>query len=330
LGWLIHLLGLDVVHANDVVGETSKELVTFTRPGKGDALNRHGLGLLGLFRLNKDDVFTDGFTALKIPDADGRGGGGAEPVTDRRKDKSVDDVIGREGGQVAALVEVPEHGLGIFTTGGAQGSIRGHGDGVHVFSVSGEVHAELAGGEVPDLNNLVPSGGDDERDSKVRGESDTADPFLVTIFGDGELQYAQSVPEVDGLIARSRDNLTVVSGEGNREHILGVTNEAAGGLTGLEIPETELTIPRSGEGEHTIRRESDVSDKVTVSSQSALGLSVDTIATIADGPDDDRFVAGSADDAIRDFRDGGNGGDPSAVSFQFTSEYESILGSFHF
>lgn len=38
-------------------------------------------------------------------------------------------------------------------------------------------------------------------------------------------------------------HLTVVHGERNAEHILGVANEAAGGGSGVQVPQTEGTVP---------------------------------------------------------------------------------------
>ena len=50
-------------------------------------------------------------------------------------------------------------------------------------------------------------------------------------YGDGVLALSKSVPQLDALVARSGDDLTVVSGEGHGEHILGVRSETTGGLT---------------------------------------------------------------------------------------------------
>lgn len=65
----------------------------------------------------------------------------------------------------------------------------------------------------------------------------------MTLLSDGELAVAESVPELDGSVARSRDNLSVVCREGNRENIIGVANESTGGGTGGELPETEGLVP---------------------------------------------------------------------------------------
>jgi len=65
----------------------------------------------------------------------------------------------------------------------------------------------------------------------------------VTLFLDGVLANTQSVPQFDGAITGSGDNLTVVSGESDGENVLGVTNESSGGVTRGEIPKSEGTVP---------------------------------------------------------------------------------------
>jgi hypothetical protein len=320
-----HLHALNVVHANEVIGETSKEMLTIAGPSKGDALNRDGLGFLVALLL-EDNVFADNLAGLEVPDANGRGGGSAEPVAHRREDKGMDDVISRKAGQVATLVEVPEHGLTVLTTRSAERTIRGNGNGVNVVSVSGEVHAELAVGKFPDLDDLVPTSRDNERNVRVRGEADAADPLFVPVLGEGELKVTKSVPEVDGLVARSGDDLTVVGGEGDGENILGVANELAGAVTSAQFPQTESSIPRSGKSEVTIRREGNILDEVGMSGQSSERLSVLDIGSTVELPNDDAAVARSGDDLVGEALTGGvdsNGRDPATVSSKFTAKYKS-------
>jgi hypothetical protein len=53
---------------------------------------------------------------------------------------------------VLAVIQVPEHGLGVLAARSAEGSIRGHGDRVHVAGVADVVGLKLAVGQVPDLS----------------------------------------------------------------------------------------------------------------------------------------------------------------------------------
>lgn len=231
-----------MVDTDDVISETGVKDDSITRPGKGDTLDREGL-FGGVLTLLKDDIVTDNFARLEVPDANGGGGSGTEPVGHRGEGQSMDDIIGRERREVKSFGEVPEHGFTVFTTRGTERAIRGYSYGVDVLGVTNKVDTELAVGEVPDLDNLVPTGRHDERHAEVRGEADATDPFFMTIFGDGVLELTQGVPQVDGLVARSRHDLTVVGGKGNREDILGVSNETASAVSVGEVPKTESSIP---------------------------------------------------------------------------------------
>jgi hypothetical protein len=61
--------------------------------------------------------------------------------------------------------------------------------------------------------------------------------------------------------------LSVISGESNRQDILGVSNESSGCGSKVQIPETEGRVPRSRKGELSIRREGNILDKVGVSTR---------------------------------------------------------------
>jgi len=265
---LLALLG-DIPDTDEVISVTSKEGRTISRPGQRDALDGGSLGVLAFFLgLFPFGILELGFQAsnallgLEVPDHDGRGGGSTQPVSGRGEAQSMDDITSDQRGEVVAHVEVPEHSSTVFTTRSAERTIGGDSDSVDVTVVAHEVGAELAVVEVPDLDDAVPTGRDDERNLGVRGEANAGNPFFVAIFLDGVFALTEGVPQVDSSIARTGHDLTVVSGEGNGEDILGVANEAAGSGTAVEVPETESTIARTGEGELTIGRDGDILDEV--------------------------------------------------------------------
>merc|ERR1712203_1016444 len=66
-----------------------------------------------------------------------------------------------QGVEVLAIIEVPQHGLCILAAGSAERTVRRHGDGVQVASVTNVVGLQLAVGQVPHLDVLVPPGRDD-------------------------------------------------------------------------------------------------------------------------------------------------------------------------
>ena len=94
------------------------------------------------------------------------------------------------------------------------------------------------------LDELVPTSGDDDGVLGVGREAHARDPLGVALVGDGVLAVTEGVPELDGSVARSGDDLAVVGGEGDGENVVGVADEAAGGDTGGELPEAEGLVPR--------------------------------------------------------------------------------------
>jgi hypothetical protein len=54
---------------------------------------------------------------------------------------------------------------------------------------------------------------------------------------DRELAFSENVPELDGPVATRGDDLAVIHGEGDGEHVLLVVDEAAGGVTRRQVPE---------------------------------------------------------------------------------------------
>jgi len=63
----------------------------------------------------------------------------------------VDLIASAEGVEVLGLVEVPEHGGTILTTGSAEGSVGRDGHSVDVSGVSDVVGLDAACSEFPDL-----------------------------------------------------------------------------------------------------------------------------------------------------------------------------------
>ena len=88
----------------------------------------------------------------------------------RREHQRVDDVVVLQGVEMLVVSEVPQHGLAVLAAAGAQGAIRAEGDGVKVPGVANVVGLQLAVGQVPDLDVLVPSGRNNDRVGVVRRE----------------------------------------------------------------------------------------------------------------------------------------------------------------
>jgi hypothetical protein len=142
---------------------------------------------------------------FQIPNLDGIVSGGTQPVTVRRKDEAIDNVTSIQRIQTFAFIQIPKHGRVVFATGCGQRAIGTHTDRVEVSRVSHQVVAELAVGQVPDLDETIPSGRDNEWDRLRRRETDARDPFGMS-FGfttDLVLAFSEGVPETNGGVARS-------------------------------------------------------------------------------------------------------------------------------
>jgi hypothetical protein len=123
----------------------------------------------------------DNHLGFQVPDLDRVVGGGAEPVSVGREDEAVDDLTSIERVQSLALVQVPQHSGVVLTTTRGQGAVRGHTDGVEVASVSDKVVSELAVGQVPDLDQTIPSSGNNQR-NRLRGrEAYARNPLCMSL-----------------------------------------------------------------------------------------------------------------------------------------------------
>ena len=117
-------------------------------------------------------------------------------------------------------------------------------------------------------------------------------PFSVTVLLDVILALSEGVPELDGPVTGARDDLPVVSGEADGQDIGGVADEAAGGETSVQVPETESVVPRRRKRELAVRGDNDVRDEVVVAVEDALRVAVLILVT-GELPDDDRLVCTS-------------------------------------
>lgn len=188
-----------------------------------------------------------------------------------------------------SFVEIPQHGGSVSSSRCAQRSIRGDGNSVDVSSVSNEVGSQLARGQVPDLDDFVES----SRNNNwvLWRESDAADPFSVSLFFESVFAFSKSVPQLDGLVTRSRDDLSVVSGEGNRENVLGVSNKSSGGGSSIQVPQSEGSIPRSRQTELSIRGDDDILNKVGVTVEGSSWSSVVLVTFSGEVPDHESLIS---------------------------------------
>jgi len=324
----VHLNGLELPHSDNVVGVSSEEGQTISRPGEGDAVWCGGW-LAVLVVGNLDLQLLDELLLLQIPDSDGWAAGGAEPVSVWTEDKSADLVGTLQTVEwvVCALAQVPEHGLTVLSATGGEGSVWGDGDGVDVSGVAAEVVLEAKVAQVPDLQGLVPTAGNDDWVLGGWRELHGANPLVVAVLALlAPLELAQSVPELDGLVSAGRDDLSVVGGEGNGEYVVLVAGESGGGDTSFEVPESEGLVPRSGDSELTARADNDVRDEVVVALQSLHWVTVHITVSV-EVPDDEGLVSGGGDEHIWELWVGSNLSYPAAVALERALQGHDFLTS---
>lgn len=208
----------DLPHTNLVVTVSSEQSLPISWPSERQALWRIGLGWISAW--DTWTQFLNHLLACQIPDLDGWSVGDAQPVAVWREAQGIDDVVVVQGVQVLAIIQIPQQGFAVLATRCAQRSIGRDSDGVQVSIVPVVVQLQFAVCQIPDFHGTIPSAADNDWVYLIGAESNAWHPIGVSIFLNGVLALGQSVPQLDGLVARSRDDLTVVSGESNWENIL--------------------------------------------------------------------------------------------------------------
>lgn len=192
-----------------------------------------------------------------------------------------------------------------------------------------------------DLDELVPASGDDDGVLGVRGEANAGDPLGVALVGDGVLAVTEGVPQLDGAVTGTGDDLTVVGGEADGENVVVVADEAAGGLAGGELPEAEGLVPGRGQSVGAVGRDHTVGDDVGVAVERALGVAVGSLIT-GKVPDDEGLVTRTGQEHVGAvtmlvaahsscpccklllLEGGGQGSDPAGVALKGAAEDELL------
>ena len=114
----------------------------------------------------------------------------------------------------------------------------------------------------------------------------------MAILLDVVLALAEGVPQLNATVTRTRDDLPVVSREGDRQDIRGVADKTAGSETSVQVPKAESVVPGRGQSELAVGRDDNVRDEVVVAVEDALRVAVLILVT-GELPDDDRLVCTS-------------------------------------
>ena len=180
--------------------------------------------------------------------------------------------------------------------------------------MANQVGSQLAVVQVPHLDELIPTARDDDRVRRRRGESNARNPLGVAfVFLNRVLALAQSVPQLDRLISGARDDLSVVNGERDGQDVFAVTDESSGGRARVQVPQSQGTVPGAGQGKLTVRGDDDVLDKVRVTVQASLRV---TVVALFSGqrPQDDGLISGRGQENVGVVERSGDGSHPAFVS----------------
>ena len=273
---------------------------------------------------------------LQIPNLNLLVGSSTQPVTIWREAEGVDDFSGVKTVESLSLVQIPKHGGSVLSSRGTEGSIRRHTYGVDVSGVSNEVIAKLAVGQRPNFDKPVPSTTHNEWNLYRRTETYAGNPLRVRITGiisrsalrDGVFALSKGIPKLNGLITTSRNNLTVVHRKRHREHILGMLHESPRGLSAVDLPKTESSVPGSGKGELSIGTDDYVGYEVVVAAEGTLCVSTGVVfwevglGSSGETPYHDGFVTGGGEDEVWVFLGCGDGCYPVIVAGECSAKSE--------
>lgn len=172
----------------------------------------------------------------------------------------------------------------------------------------------------------------------------------MTLLGDGEFAVTKCVPQLDGSVAGTGDNLSVVSGEGDGEDIVGVADESSGGGTGGKLPKAESLVPGGRESVSSVRGDDlnsklafvkndlfcfchkcakwfemtyTVGDDVRVTVKGSLWVTVGGVVA-GQVPDDQGLVAGSRQEHVWVLEGGSEGSNPAAVALKGALQDKSL------
>ena len=101
----------------------------------------------------------------------------------------------------------------------------------------------------------------------------------MALLLDVELALAEGVPQLNGAIPGTRDDLPVVRAERNGQDISRMTNESSCRQTRIQVPKAEGVIPGSAKSELTVGRDDNVGYEVVVAVEDSFGVAIRALVT---------------------------------------------------
>jgi len=235
---------------------------------------------------------------------------------------------------VLAFNQVPDHDLTVVRSGCEVREVVDHIDGVDLGFVSDEGVHELHVGVVPNLDGLIPRGGDAESGLVGVVESNAGDGVGMAVLVNSVLALSLDVPDFDLVVATSGKDLTVVSGQSDGENVFGVSDELVDSLAGGNIPEADSAVPRGREAEATISGKADLVNEMRMSGEHLLGSSPLNIilvgVTLVKLPLNEGLVARAGEEefnflSINLLLTDGERSNPTTMALKITLLFESVF-----
>ena len=285
----------DSQDSDEAIGETGVQVVLVLGPDEGGATDQ---GISSGFTVKRGSfISVNELLVWEIVDLDAVFGTNNEPVELRGEQDNVDWGFSINLFEMSSFNQVPDIDFTVSTSGGNEVSVWCKIKSVDLSFVSDEGVLEGHDGVIPDLDGLIPRGGDNDWLLDIVEVSNAGNPVSVLVLVNGELADTVDVPNLEVLVNGTGGNLSVVWGESNREDVLGVTNEGLSGLSSLEVPESDSSIPGGGKAESAILGDIDIRDEVGVSSHNLSGSSeffiFVSVSSFSKVPDHEGAISGS-------------------------------------
>jgi len=236
------VLGVDNLEDSDEsIGETGVEGLLVLGPDEGSATD---LGGSSVFTVKGGGfVSVDEFLVWEIVDLDTLFGTNDEPVKFGGEQDNVNWGFGVDLFEMSSFNQVPDVDFTVSTTGSDEVGVWCKIKGVDLSFVSNESVFQGHDGVIPNLDGLIPRSRNDDWFLDIVEISDAGNPVSMLVLVNGEFADTVDVPNLEVLVDGTGGNLSVIWGESNREDIFGVTDKSLSGLSSLEVPESDGTIP---------------------------------------------------------------------------------------
>ena len=139
------------------------------------------------------------------------------------------------------------------------------------------------------LDVFIPTARNNDGVLVVRRKPDARHPLSVTLLLNSVFTLGQSVPQLDGLVPRSGDNLPIISGKGHAQNIMIMVLKPASRTSSRQVPQAQILVPRSGQGKVSVGGQNDIGDKVSMAVETLVRDTV-LLVVASQLPDDQGFV----------------------------------------